>query len=165
MKSALFSILWSCCLAVAPALAHNGEDHGVTPAMVGQTLEPRFEARGNQAEITGIFSEGQLWLFATRIASSEPWSKLKLEVESGGEAVQATETSQGVYLAKIDRIAQPGRHALTVILQGEGQEELLTGELLSPAKASASNRPYGWVAAGLAALAALFFLTRRFSKK
>lgn len=165
MKSALFFILWGGCLAAAPALAHNGEDHGVTPAMVGQTLEPRFEARGSLAEITGILSEGQLWVFATHAATSEPWPKLKIEVESGGQTVQAAEKSSGIYLVKSGQMSQPGRHALTLTLQGDGLEELLTGTLVNPSEAASPKPTYGWMVAALAVLAALYFLYRRLAKR
>lgn len=164
MKPVLFSILCSALLSFS-AVAHNGEDHGVTPAMVGQTLEPRFEARGNLAEITGVLSEGQLWLFASRIATSEPLSRLKIELESGGQTLPATEKSSGVYLVKNEQLAQPGRHALTLTLQGDGMQELLTGTLVGTAPAAPARPAYGWIAAALAGLAALVWATRRFVKR
>jgi hypothetical protein len=164
MKSVLFSILCGCLIA-APAQAHDGEDHGVTSAMVGQTLEPRFEARGSLAEVTGILNEGQLWVFASRIATSEPWPGLSVEVESGGKTLKAVEKSRGVYRVDAAPVGQPGRHALTLTLQGDGLEELLTGELLTPARAAPPALPYGWMAAALAALAGATLLYRRYAKR
>lgn len=167
MKSMLFSILMSSFLLLSPAHAHNGEDHGVTPAMVGQSLEPRFEARGTLAEITGMLSEDHLWLFVTRVATSEPWPKLKIEVETGGQTRQAVEQSGGVYQLDAGPVAQAGRHALTLTLQGQGLEELLTAELITPAAAASPASRYGWPVAalgGLLALLAVVLLYRRFSK-
>jgi hypothetical protein len=164
MKSVLFSILCACLIA-ASAHAHDGEDHGVTPAMIGQALEPRFEARGSLAEVTGILSEGQLWVFASRIATSEPWSRLDVEVESGGRTMKATEKSPGVYRVEAAPVGQPGRHAITLTLRGEGLEELLTGELLTPARPAPPSLPYGWMAAALAALAGATLLYRRYAKR
>ncbi len=165
MKSMLFSILLSGFLLLSPAHAHNGEDHGVTPAMVGQSLEPRFEARGTLAEMTGILSEGHLWLFVTRVATSEPWPNLKIEVETAGQTRQAVEQSSGVYQLDAEPVAQPGRHALTLTLQGQGLEELLTAELITPAPATSPVSGYGWLAAALGAVVALIavaLLYRRF---
>lgn len=145
------------CFVSLSAYAHEGEDHGVTPAVIGKSLEPRFEARGNLAEVTGILSDHHLWLFASRHDTNAPLGSLRVEVEGegGGETVQAEEKVPGAYLADVKQLAQPGRHAVTLTLQGADVEELLTGELLVPANPDAPQRPYGWLAAGGALVLAL----------
>lgn len=146
-----------CCICFASlsSHAHNGEDHGVTPTVIGKSLEPRFEARGNTAEVTGILSDQQLWLFASRYDTNAPLNALRVEVEGAEETVQAVEKIPGAYLANVKRLAQPGRHAVTLTLQGAGVEDLLTGELRVPAKPNAPQRHYGWLAAGGALALAL----------
>lgn len=143
------------CFASLSAYAHDGEDHGVTPAVIGKSLEPRFEARGNLAEVTGILSDHQLWLFASRHDTNAPLNSLRVEVEGGAETVQAVEKVPGAYLASVKQLAQPGRHAVTLTLQGTDVEELLTGELLVPANPDTPQRAYGWLVAGGALVLAL----------
>jgi hypothetical protein len=166
MRSLPFCLFLLGPLFALPVTAHDGEDHGVTAEIVGQTLEPRFEAQGSLAEVTGILNAGQLWIFASHIATAAPWPGLRVELESGGQSLQAVEQASGVYRVPASQLSLPGRHAVTLTLQGEAVEELLTGEITSPAPASSPRQAYGWIAAaGLLVVAAGVLGFRRRSRR
>lgn len=150
-----FLLCLGCAVSVS-AWAHEGEDHGVTAEVIGQTLEPRFEAKGERAELTGILGDRQLWLFAGDPATNAPLQKLRIEVEGAGTSAMAQEKAPGVYQIEAKQLARPGRHAITLTVQGEAIEELLTGELNVAGESSASHwPPTGWMVAAGGALALL----------
>lgn len=127
-------------LVAAPALAHDGESHGVTTVVVDRTLEPRFEVKSAAIEITGILKEERLWLFVAHFANNEPWNGLRIELEGGDRSISAVPAGDGIYRADVPELAQPGRHAITLALQGTNYEELLTGELIVVAGANTFTR-------------------------
>jgi hypothetical protein len=118
----------------APVPAHEGEEHGNELAAAAHMSEPRFEARGDAVEVTGIVKGGDLWLFVARYATNEPLAGLRVSIESGGSAgVPARAVGRGIYRAKAGALDRPGRHAVVLTLRGPGLDELLTGELVIPA--------------------------------
>lgn len=142
-------------LGGAPALAHEGHDHGEAPALP-TVYEPRFEARAGAVEVVGILKADDLWLYASRYADNAPWAGLQLEIEQGDTAVVAAAVEPGVYRAPAGPLGEPGTHAVILSASGEGLEELLTGELVvsEPESADTLTRipRWGWALGVLAVL-------------
>jgi hypothetical protein len=127
-------VLVSALQVAAPVPAHEGEEHGNELAAAAHMSEPRFEARSDAVEVTGIVKGGDIWLFVARYATNEPLAGLRISIESGGSAgVPARAVGRGIYRAKAGTLGRPGRHAVVLTLRGPGLDELLTGELVIPA--------------------------------
>jgi hypothetical protein len=126
-----------------PAEAHQGESHGVAEIVSAQRYEPRTEASTEQVEVTVIAQSvtrpGQLWVFVNHRQDNTPWVGLKVEVESGKHKAGAESVAPGAYRAPAAWLDRPGKHLLTLTLQGEGIEELLSAELTIPSDATVAG--------------------------
>ena len=120
-------------LPFTPVLAHEGEEHGDELAAAAHMSEPRFEARSDAVEVTGILKAGDIWLFVTRYATNEPLAGLRIGIESGNTSVPARAVGKGIYRVKAGPLGRGGRHAVVLTLHGAGLDELLAGELVVPA--------------------------------
>ncbi len=169
------SSAFSCALLLAcaalPAWSHQGESHGVAEIVSARQYEPRAEAATGQVEVTAIARADQLWVFVDHRQDNSPWAGLKVEVESGAHKAAAQPLAPGAYRAAADWLNRPGKHLLTLTLQGEGIEELLSAELTIPAQAVASGSespptaapPWTWWAGAAVAVVLGFgwFMRRR----
>ena len=148
----------------APVFAHEGHDHGEAP-LPPASYEPRFEAHAGEIEVVGILKADTLWLYASRYAGNDPWAGLKFEVEQGEQSVAAKPAEAGVYRLPAGPLAEPGAHAVVLTAQGEGLDELLTGQLVVPetqAAAATFDVPrWAWAVAALGVGALGFFALRR----
>lgn len=116
-----------------PVLAHDGEEHGDEQAAAAHMSEPRFEARSDVVEVTGILKGRDLWLFVTRFATNEPLGGLQVVIESGTGSTPAAAVGEGIYRVPAGAVGRRGRHAVVLTLRGGGIDELLAGELVIPA--------------------------------
>lgn len=126
-------LLMGALQAATPVLAHDGEEHGDELAAAAHMSEPRFEARSDAVEVTGIVKGGDIWLFVTRYATNEPLAGLRIGIESGNASVLANAVGKGIYRVKAGSLGRSGRHAVVLTLRGAGFDELLAGELIIPA--------------------------------
>jgi hypothetical protein len=143
---------WLCgafALGIAlPLPAHDGETHGTGAVLPDQAIEPRVEMSGEAVEVLGILKGKDLWLFVSRWATNAPLAGLRVSAESGGSEMPATAVADGLYRSTAEVLARPGRHAIIVSVQGDGVEDLLTGELTVNATANTGGllRWFGWAA-------------------
>lgn len=120
----------------APAVAHEGEDHGAAPPSIAQTLLPRTEASTDLFELVGVIEPGRLVIYLDRHASNAPVEKARVEVEGAGLNVVAVQTTAGVYAVSLAQPLPAGRHALNFTVQDGDNADLLAATLdLAPAKA------------------------------
>lgn len=157
--------------AASLAPAHDGEDHGAAPA-VTHAIAPRFAARSAAFDVVGIVQGGQLALYIDRAADNAPLTKGSIEIEGEGVQLRLEAGPDAVFRAPAGILANPGRHALTLTIEGGDTTDLLTAQLDStpdsaplPADAAAGSWPLAYLALPLLALAAFFFKRQHTRRK
>lgn len=148
-RNALFALLLGLATTAA---AHEGHDHNEAVALP-QHIEPRFEARADTVEVTGILKADQLWLFVARYPDNTPWRGLKVALEIGEQSAIATAQSPGVYRVAAPALGLTGKHSIVVSLHGAGLDELLNSELVVTSSPEAATPKRRWLIAGAVALA------------
>jgi len=117
----------------APALAHEGEDHGPPPAPAVQASVPRVAANSEEFELVGVVSGANLVVYLDRFATNEPVAGAKVELESGAvKAVGTAASDPGTYSLPLGALASPGRHALVFTVEAGNESDLLSGTLEIP---------------------------------
>lgn len=180
---AVLSLLASgLLLGSSTASAHGGEDHGdaahATP-LPAMAAAPRADAQSDEFELVAVLEEGgQMRLTLDRFATNAPVVGAKLEVDGNGQNAVATETSPGVYVAKLGALAgaAPGtKLPLTISIETGDSADLLMATLEIPAPvAGGVTHVRGWsetvtwllsAVFGLAAVALLIARRNRQNKK
>lgn len=138
-----------------PLSAHDGETHDSAAVVPDQAIEPRVEMSGESVEVLGILKGKDLWLFVSRWATNAPLAGLQVSAESGGSVMPVTAVADGLYRSTAEGLAKAGRHAIIVSVQGDGVEDLLTGELTVTATTNTGGllRWLGWAALAAICLA------------
>jgi len=136
-----------CFLALGiPASAHEGHDHGAdaAPAAPAQAA-PRFAVRTEAVEVVGVLQDGQLDLYLDRASDNSPVTDVSIEIESPALSGSAKHLGNGVYQLAAGALAQPGKHALTLTIQGNDLADLLpvTLEVAAP-QAKPATRSAAW---------------------
>jgi len=159
----LAALLVATVLAVAPAWAGEGHDHGDTaPAVVGQAL-PRFSAVSETFELVGVLSGKQITLYLDRFADNSPVRDAQIELEIGGAKFKAEKQGEDEYEVVLPEAPKPGLLPVTATVTAGNEADLLAGELDIHEAAHADEAAHthswteyaGWAAAGIAALGLL----------
>lgn len=129
--------MWSAltlglALLTAPALAHEGHDHGPPPEPTAQVLEPRVTAESADFELVAILEDVHLRIYLDDFATNSPIEDADLEVEGGAFRAKATHLGEGVYELDPGPLAEPGRHELIFTIQTATAADLLLGSLEVP---------------------------------
>lgn len=128
------ALLLTCALpARAGGDASDGHTHAAPAAVAVVTAGPRTSAATEEFELVGALDGKVLTLYLDRFASNEPVPKAHIEVESGVLKAVAVEVSPGVYTvpagALATKLAEPGKHVLTISVQTEDSADLLNASL------------------------------------
>lgn len=149
-------------LLTAPALAHEGHEHGPpppTPTM--QVLAPRTGAESADFELVAVLEDGRLLVYLDDFATNAPIEDATLELESGPFQTKARHLGQGVYEVPPGPLAEPGRHALLFTVQTPSAADLLPASLEVPETgeaASAGHTTVAWYEATPVLQGAVVFL-------
>lgn len=165
-------------LSLLPPLAQagDGHDHDAAPAAPAQPTLPRLAISGQQFELVGELSPGQLTLYVDWLASNAPAAGAQLQLRLNDQPLTVAETAPGTFVAAIAAHAdehdhdhdQPpaGELPLVATIALDQATEQLAGHF-DLAVADHAERPqahYGrWLAAVVALLVAgaLVVLVRR----
>ncbi len=172
----LFSTLAALFVSVAiawPSVAQAGpghdHDHGdAAPTPSGPAL-PRFVAVSETFELVGVLKGRQITLYLDRATDNAPVTGAQIELEIAGTKFKA-EVQDDTYGVLLPEAPQPGVLPITATVTAGNELDLLAGELELPEDAHADAHAHAhswtelasWAAAGLAALAVLGFIGRRF---
>ena len=144
--------LWLCLLlAVAPAGAHSGHDHGADEAPAhSEGTTPRLESAGTQLELVATpHGDTALVIYLDRTETNEPVAGAKIEVSGNGIApAVAEEIAEGTYEVAAPWLGEPGKKPLLFTIESGGNFELLNGvmEIPEPDEAAEAG-PDTWIAA------------------
>jgi cobalt-zinc-cadmium efflux system membrane fusion protein len=145
------------------AHAHDGHDHGDTPAPVAVSIAPRFEARSELFELVGVLRGAELVLYLDRAADNAPVPQATIEIESGAFKGQAQAASDGTFRLAADALAQPGQHALTITVESGTEVDLLNARFGHAPQAVTASAPTIVPVAGYGAAALLLGLALAWS--
>lgn len=153
-------MLFWCGIA---AYAHDGHDHGDTPAPVTGDIAPRFEARSELFELVGVLRGTELVLYLDRAADNAPVPQAAIEIESGAFKGQAQAASDGTFRLAADALAQPGQHALTITVESGTEADLLNARFGHAPPVAVSSAAAAVPLAGYGAAALLLGLALAWS--
>lgn len=163
----LLAALW---MAVMPAQAGEGHDHGEAPTAAAGPALPRFSAGSELFELVGVLNGKQLTLYLDHTASNAPVKDAKLELELGGRKLSPKAHGEGEFELTLDEAPQAGVTPVTATVSTASETDLLAGELDIHEDAHADEAHVHswkewalWGAGGVLALAALGLIARRFA--
>lgn len=140
-------------LLTAPALAHEGHDHGA-PEAAATDWAPRASARSGDFDLVAVLAGTELVLWLDRARDNAPLAEATIEVESGPWKGVATPAADGSLRLPAGPLATPGRHELIFTVQAGEAMDLLPATLSVPGPAAAAPDAAGgyrgWIAGGLA---------------
>ena len=99
-------------LSLLPPLAQagDGHDHDAAPAAPAQPTLPRLAISGQQFELVGELSPGQLTLYIDWLASNAPAAGAQLQLRLNDQPLAVTETAPGTFVAAIAAHADDHDH-------------------------------------------------------
>lgn len=166
--SALLTLLG--LLVALSATAGPGHDHDHdhdAPAATASAALPRFAASSELFELVGVLDGKTLTLYLDRAATNEPLTQAALELELGGQRLQAQAQADGSFRAELAQALGDGVHPVTATLSVGDEADLLAGELdlhaqaAAGAPAHAERWRWGLAAAGVLAVIAVLAVGRR----
>lgn len=134
-------------LLTAPALAHEGHDHGPPPP--GPTLQamaPRTSTESADFELVAVLADGRLLVYLDDFTTNAPVEDGTLALESGPFQSVGTHLGQGIYEVPPGPLVEPGQHALLFTVQTPATADLLPATLDMPAAGGAAPAGQGTVA-------------------
>jgi hypothetical protein len=149
------------CAAIAPAAAHDGDDHGNDAPAAGGSALPRFAASSETFELVGVLDGRRLTLYLDHAADNAPVADAALELEVGGNKLALEPHGPGEFEAELAEPLPDGVIAVTATVIAGNESDLLAAELDIHRDAAAAA-PAGldwktivpWAVAGLLALVA-----------
>ena len=170
----LLMVILLAVSGLVPASGHEGHAHA-DEAAPPAAAAPRAAAHSELFEIVAVLgTDGRLWLYLDRHATSEPVDGASIQVSIDGSDVgTAARAGEAIYAIASPALAQPGRRNLVFSITAGDDMDLLPAELeIPPAAATgtaapeaadrlaaAVREPYLW-AAGLILLLFGFVLGR-----
>lgn len=140
-------------LLAAPALAHEGHDHGA-PEAAAPDWAPRATARSQDFDLVAVLAGDQLVLWLDRARDNAPPAEAGIEVESGVWKGVATAAADGSLRLPAGPLATPGRHEVIFTVQAGDAMDLLPATLVvpepAPAASGVAGAYRGWIVGGLA---------------
>ena len=128
---AVRALILVASLAVGAAFAHEGHDHEVAPALVGQTALPRAEAAAEAFELLVLARDAKLLIFLDRFRTNEPVEGATIQVDTPAGSVTATAQAGEPYKLEAPWL-QPGRHDLLFTVAAGADVDVLTATLVIP---------------------------------
>src|SRR5947209_8472458 len=91
------------------ALAHEGHDHGGTPAPTAMTASARVTAQSENYELVSILRGDRLTLYLDRFGSNEPVTNAKIGISVAGDPETMAEAApDGTYAVSSPRFSGEG---------------------------------------------------------
>ncbi len=126
-----------CALAVltfllgfAPAVAHEGEDHGDVPATAAVAAAPRAEAISDTFELVAVARAGTLEIYLDRWRSNAPVAGASIVIETPAGSTKASAASeQGTYTIPAPWALAGGRYDLIFTVEAGADADVLTATL------------------------------------
>lgn len=141
----LLTLLFFACL---PAQAHEGHNHGETPAevTVAATSVPRAAASSDEFEVVAIARADRLEIYVDKFATNEPVADAEIEVETPGGPVQATAMPDQAFRLDAPWLANLDSIDLVLTVTAGGVTEIFPLSLrLKPATAEPAGTQAGWI--------------------
>lgn len=150
-------ILWAVLLSIAfglaaPAMAHEGHDHGPPQPELQTVAAPRAEAQSDAFELVAVARDGALTVFLDRFRTNEPVTGATIELETPDGPKAATPVDDR-YRIEAPWAMAPGAHDLLFTVMKGDTVDVLTATLVTPdapAETAPANGPMARIAASLA---------------
>ena len=144
--AALRAVVIAAALITGTAYAHEGHDHGETPAAAPAVATPRGEAATDAFELVAVVHDATLTAYLDRFATNEPVQGAVITVEAPDGPVTLMAAADGSYTAPAPWLAKPGQQDLLFTVVTEGAAEVLPVTVTMPKPAvTAVPAPAGLV--------------------
>lgn len=134
MRRASMLAMLVVLLAVAPAIPHEGHDHGAPPPPVSGSIAPRFDSSSEMFELVGVLRDGKITLHLDRFLGNAPVEDAEIEIEAPGGSTRARRLGAGLYQIEAAFATNPGRYDLIATVNTGSDIDVLTGTLVVPAR-------------------------------
>jgi cobalt-zinc-cadmium efflux system membrane fusion protein len=125
---------------IAPALAHEGHDHGEEKAVSGAPSSPRVSAISEKYQFVGIVEGEVLVIYLDRAVDNAPVTAATLEVSLNGNTFPAeVQEAAGTYEVTAPLLKTPGQIEVLVTIAEANTHDLLVGTLRIPASDAKSS--------------------------
>ncbi|GGC58739.1 efflux RND transporter periplasmic adaptor subunit [Chelatococcus reniformis] len=141
--AALGAAALAAALLTTGAQAHEGHDHGETPASSATPAAPRGEAASAEVELVAAVREGVLSVYLDRFATNEPITGASVAVEAPDGPVTLKPEPEGRYTVAVPWLGKQGRHDLLLTLTVDGADDVLPVTIVVPSSPEAGGVPDG----------------------
>jgi len=116
-------------MALTPALAGEGHDHGEAPLAADSPAQPRFTAESEDFELVGVVQGQRITMYLDRKASNEPVTQASLELEVAGKTLQAKATPEGAFEVSLPEPLADGSVPVSATVVVGDTSDLLAAEI------------------------------------
>jgi biotin carboxyl carrier protein len=122
----------SLLIITSPSLlAHEGHDHGAAPS-VAQSADPgSLGGYSERLEIVARQVGDDVVVTIDRRDSNAPADASLVSVQSEGKTALMRQIGPGTFAAKVAMLGAPGTHEITIVARLDGDEERVTGSLVT----------------------------------
>lgn len=129
-------------LALAPARAHEGHDHGDVPAPANPAnVAARGEAASERFELVALAHGAELIVYLDRFASNEPVANAGIEIETPEGPAKAEARDDGTYRLPAPWLTKGGHIDLIVTVTADNAADVLPVSFDVPAQGAAEAGP------------------------
>ncbi len=121
------------------ARAHEGHDHGAPPPPVDVGIAPRADASSEEFELVVVARGDALRIHLDRFRTNEPVTDALVEIDAGGETLEAKPDGAGAYVVAAPALARPGAHDLAITVRSGDLIDILAATLTIPEPANAGT--------------------------
>ena len=137
-------VMIGALLATFPAGAHEGEDHGAPPLLLGATVAPRAEVSSADFEFVVIARGGELVIHLDAFRTNAPIADAKIEIDSPAGLLKPVPREAGVYTVPAPFLAKPGSYDLALTVTAQGTIDILAVTLKIAEPPSRATTAVGW---------------------
>lgn len=100
-----------------------------------------MEASSTALELVAVSGQGEVTIYLDDFRSNAPIDGAQIDVDAGGETLQAEAVGQGAYVVKPKWAGTPGSYDLAFTVQAGDLLDILTGTLVIPPSAEPAKPP------------------------
>ncbi|WP_137133305.1 HlyD family efflux transporter periplasmic adaptor subunit [Rhizobium sp. FKY42] len=126
-------------LAVSPAFAHEGHDHGAPPPPVSATIAPRADASTVDIELVAVARGERLEIFLDSFKGNKPVEGAMLEIDGPSGTLTAEASGEGTYVATAPWLTKPGSYDLAITVMAGDLFDVLTVTMVIPEMAASAE--------------------------
>ncbi len=120
-------------VALSPAIAGPGHDHGDEAPAATSSASPRVSTHSDLFELVGIVKQNKMTIYLDHFGTNEPITKAEIEVEITADKapikIKAVAETDGTFSVTNDILEKAGSYALSFTVSAGKDTDLLAGDV------------------------------------